>query len=96
MTKLPRIVSSSRHEESKPPKEQGPSNACNSMQLANQRTEAAEQLAQTPTVTPECGQNVELSDAELAELNDQSKQTRYREQFQIQMKRRSCPGCGDG
>lgn len=37
----------------------------------------------------------DLTAAELAELQDQAKQAEYRRQFQLQMDRRGCPGCGE-
>ena len=38
---------------------------------------------------------LDLTAAQLAELTDQAKQAEYRRQFQLQMDRRGCPGCGD-
>jgi hypothetical protein len=48
-----------------------------------------------PAVADQAADTSELTAAQLAELGDESKQTEYRQQFLLQMQRRSCSGCGD-
>jgi len=37
----------------------------------------------------------DLSAAQLAELGDEARQAEYQRQFELQMRRRYCPGCGE-
>jgi hypothetical protein len=45
-----------------------------------------------PASSTECA---DLSAAQLAELTDEAKQAEYQRQFELQMRRRHCPGCGE-
>lgn len=38
---------------------------------------------------------VDLTNEQLAELNDQKKQAEYRREYLAQLRRRACPGCGE-
>lgn len=45
-----------------------------------------------PTPSTECA---DLSAAQLADLADEAKQAEFQRQFELQMQRRHCPGCGE-
>jgi len=51
------------------------------------------------TVSPEptSGEDkaADLTSEQLQILNNEATQAEYRRQFQLQMKRRECPGCGE-